>query len=178
LDVNDNGHVCGNVRMQGEYAGYGYDPWHDYFQKCRHLGSQRHTYDWTLANGVRAPINAPFNAQNPSVLTRIFAGAYAGVGGDSTYEYTIEGLAPGTYSCLAVGFRTNRSYNSTKKTATLGVYWNNPNNVSSGLYIPSALNDPAPSTITVAKGDNVQLDFKADVGFVNTWFYGIVPYIP
>jgi hypothetical protein len=124
---------------------------------------------WTLSNGVRAPINAPFNSQNPFVINRI--------AGDSIYEYSID-VDPGTYSALAVGFRTNRSYSATKKTATLGVYWNHPDSVSSGLYIPSALNDPAPSPITVAKGDNVQLDFKANFGFVTTWFYGIVPYIP
>lgn len=124
---------------------------------------------WTLSGGVRAPINAPFNAQNPVILSR--------VAGDSTYEYSIE-VDPGTYSALAVGFRTNRSYNSTKKSATLGVYWNQPDSVSSGLLIPMALNDPAPSAITVAKGDDVTLDIKADFGFVNTWFFGIVPFIP
>ena len=112
--------------------------------------------------GVVVPGGAPFNAQNPFILTR--------VAGDSTYEYEIE-VDPGTYSALAVGFRTDRNVASDKKTATLGVYWNMPNQVSHGIAIPmSPFNYPAPVAITVAKGDNSELNFVADFGFVNMWF--------
>lgn len=119
---------------------------------------------WAEAGGVRVPMNAPFNAQNPVIFTR--------VAGDSTYEYSIE-VEPGTYSALAVGFRTNRNVPADQKTATLGVYWNNANQVSSGLLLPFPplnLNDPAPAAITVAKGDHVELNFVANFGFVNQWF--------
>lgn len=119
---------------------------------------------WIEAGGVRTPQGAPYNAQNPVILTR--------VAGDSTYEYSIK-VEPGTYSALAVGFRTNRNVPADKKTATLGVYWNNPNQVSSGLLLPFPplnLTDPAPVAITVEKGDNLELNFVANFGFVNQWF--------
>ncbi|MBL7993883.1 hypothetical protein JNM05_00785 [bacterium] len=112
--------------------------------------------------GYVVPGGAPFNAQNPLILTRVAS--------DSTYEYSLE-VDPGTYSALAVGFRTNRNVSADMKTATLGVYWNMPNQVSHGITIPmSPFNYPAPVAITVAKGDDVALNFVADFGFVNMWF--------
>jgi hypothetical protein len=89
----------------------------------------------------------------------------AGISG-FTYSITVD---PGTYSALALGFRHNLISNPSKKTATLGVYWNHPNEVSHGIVILPYFNDPAPSVITVKKGDKVTLDFKADFGFVQVW---------
>lgn len=118
---------------------------------------------WTdVGGGMIVPGGAPFNALNPFILTR--------VDGDSTYEYEIE-VDPGTYSALAVGFRTNRNVSANNKTATLGVYWNHPDSISHGIVIPPYYNYPIPAAITVEKGDDVQLNFKADFGFVNSWFH-------
>ena len=119
--------------------------------------------------GGRFALGAPWNAQNPIVLTY--------VPGQSEYHYEIE-VDPGTYSALAVGFRHNAISDPSKKTATLGAHWGTPATTSSGLVIKvdigggqifTAINDPAPSVITVEKGDNVELNFRADFAFVLTW---------
>lgn len=123
---------------------------------------------WKNGPGGRVPYGAPYNANNPVVFTR--------AAGDSTYQYEIE-VEPGTYSALAVGFRTNRAVSSDKKTATLGVHWGMPDSVSHGIYIAPALpyfpgyDYPAPAAITVEAGDELTLNFKADFGFVNSWFH-------
>jgi hypothetical protein len=114
-------------------------------------------------------IGAPFNAQNPLVAT------YSP--GVNQLEYTLE-VDPGTYSALALGLRHNRITNPSLRTATLGVHWNTPNTTSHGVVIKAViggqintiLNYPAPSSITVEKGDNVEINFKADFGFVDTWY--------
>ncbi|MEO6132660.1 MAG: hypothetical protein ABIQ02_12490, partial [Saprospiraceae bacterium] len=120
--------------------------------------------------GGRFALGAPFNAQNPIVVN------YSpGING-FTYEMEVD---PGTYSALALGFRHNRITDPSKKTATLGVYWDHPNEVSHGIVlkvdvgggqIVTLFDEPAPKTITVAKGDNVTLNFKADFAFVEQWF--------
>jgi len=116
-------------------------------------------------------LGAPDNAQNPVVLTY--------VPGQTEYHYSIE-VDPGTYSALAVGFRHNAITDPSLKTATLGVHWNTPDTTSHGivLYLPVGpggsnvlvFNYPAPSAITVEKGDNVEINFKADFSFVNQWY--------
>ncbi len=113
-------------------------------------------------------LGAPSNAQNPVVLTY--------VPGQSQYNYEIE-VDPGTYSALAVGFRHNLITDASKKSATLGVHWNTPATTSHGIVVKGVVggqvityfNDPAPSSITVAKGDKVVLNFRADFAFVNVW---------
>ena len=117
-------------------------------------------------NGTFA-YGAPYNANNPLVLNVIQT--------DSIYEYSLE-VEPGTYSALAVGFRTNRNYDATKKTATLGVHWDHPDSVSYG-FVAGPYTYPVPSPITVDKGDDIQIDFKADYGFASTWFNYIAPYL-
>ena len=119
--------------------------------------------------GGRFALGAPFNAQNPFVLTY--------VPGKTEYDYEIE-VDPGTYSALAVGFRHNLITDASKKTATLGVHWGTPATTSSGLLIKmdvgggqiiNIIDDPAPSIITVEKGDNVEYNFNADFAFVLQW---------
>jgi hypothetical protein len=120
--------------------------------------------------GGRFALGAPYNAQDPVVLTY--------VPGKTTYDYSIE-VDPGTYSALAVGFRHDFIADPSLRTATLGVHWDNPNTVSSGIVLKvdvgggqiiTLFNDPAPSVITVEAGDELDIDFKADFGFVNEWF--------
>jgi hypothetical protein len=91
------------------------------------------------------------------------------------YELVVQ---PGTYSALAIGFRNNSVSDPTFKTATLGVAWDNPTEVSHGILLKvgppggpytTILDDPAPSIITLAKGDNVEINFRADFGFVLVW---------
>lgn len=114
-------------------------------------------------------IGAPSNAQNPIILTY--------VPGQTEYHYELE-VDPGTYSALALGFRHDFVTNPSLKTATLGVHWNTPATVSHGVVIKMniggqivpILNYPAPASITVAKGDVVELDFRADFDFVNVWY--------
>lgn len=117
----------------------------------------------------RFAVGAPYNAQDPVILTY--------VPGQTEYHYSIE-VEPGTYSALAVGFRHNGIADPSLKTATLGVYWNNPLQVSHGIVIavPAGPSDitlfdyPAPTSLTVEAGDELELDFKADFGFVNQWY--------
>ena len=99
------------------------------------------------------------------------------VPGQSTYPYSLT-VQPGTYSALALGFRHDFISNPSTRTATLGVHWDNPTDVSYGLVINvpagpgqfiSIINEPAPSVITVAAGDELDIDFTADLGFVNVW---------
>ena len=99
------------------------------------------------------------------------------VPGDSTYTYSFE-VEPGTYSALALGFRHDFVTDPSKRSATLGVHWNNATEVSHGIVINvpagpgqfiSIINEPAPSVITVDAGDDVEIDFTADLGFVNVW---------
>lgn len=121
--------------------------------------------------GGRYPLGAPYNSQNPFVLTY--------VPGQTQYHYELE-VEPGTYSALAVGLRNNRISDPSLKTATLGVDWNNPDTVSHGIVlkvdvgggqIMTIFNDPAPSVLTLAKGDDVEINFKADFAFVLAWFH-------
>lgn len=119
--------------------------------------------------GGRFAIGAPYNAQNPVVLTF--------VPGQTQYNYSIE-VEPGTYSALAVGFRHDFITDPSLRSATLGVYWDNPNSVSHGIVLKANIggqvitlyNEPAPVPITVEAGDNLDIDFRADFGFVNEWY--------
>jgi len=118
--------------------------------------------------GGRFALGAPYNAQNPIVVT------YSpGVTG---FTYVME-VDPDTYSALALGFRHNRITDPSTRTATLGVYWDHPNEVSHGIVIkpaigaPPIFDEPAPSIITLAKGDDIQINFKSDFDFVNQWYH-------
>lgn len=120
--------------------------------------------------GGRFALGAPSNAQNPVILTY--------VPGKTTYDYSIE-VDPGTYSALAVGFRHDRITDPSTRTATLGVHWDTPNAVSHGIILKidvgggqiiTLFNEPAPTPITVEAGDELDIDFKADFGFVNEWY--------
>lgn len=115
--------------------------------------------------GGRFALGAPAN--EPFVINL--------VPGQTQYNYSIE-VDPGTYSALAVGFRHDFITNPSLRTATLGVHWDNPNTVSHGIVIrlsvggPNIINEPAPTPITVEAGDELDIDFKADLGFVEQWF--------
>lgn len=120
--------------------------------------------------GGRFAIGAPYNSQNPVIFDY--------VPGQSTYEYEIE-VEPGTYSAVAVGFRHDFITDASLRTATLGVHWDNPNQVSHGVVlkvpIPGGMiipvfDFPAPSTITVISGEQKTINFSADFGFVNQWY--------
>jgi hypothetical protein len=106
-------------------------------------------------------IGAPVNAQDPFVIP------YEQGTTSVHYELTV---SPGTYSALALGFRHDLVTDPSKKTATLGVHWGNANEVSHGIVIAPFFNEPAPETITVEAGDNVEINFKADFGFVDIWY--------
>jgi len=116
-------------------------------------------------------IGAPYNSQNPLVLEY--------VPGKTVYEYEIE-LEPGTYSALALGFRHDRVVDPSRKTATLGVHWGNPDAVSHGVVIkiPAGppgtfvpiFNFPAPLSFDIAADEEKEINFKADFNFVNVWY--------
>jgi len=93
-------------------------------------------------------------------------------------QYEIE-VDPGTYSALATGFRHDFVTDPTRRTATLGVHWNNPTQVSHGVVIKvdvgggniiPVLNFPPPEPITVMVGDEITINITADFGFVEQWF--------
>lgn len=118
--------------------------------------------------GGRFALGAPSNAQNPTILTYT-------QGTTLQYDYTLE-VDPGTYSALAVGFRHDNITDPSRRTATLGVHFDNPNDVSYGIVIrpaigaPNIFNEPAPSTIILEKGDDVTINFKADFAIVPLWY--------
>lgn len=115
-------------------------------------------------------VGAPYNSQNPIILTY--------EPGKTQYTYELE-LEPGTYSALALGFRHNTVNDPSKKTATLGVHWGNPNETSHGIVIrfraaPGVIvtvyDYPAPLTFDIAEGEEKVINFKADFDFVNQWY--------
>ena len=115
-------------------------------------------------------LGAPFNSQNPLILEY--------EAGKTEYDYELE-VDPGTYSALAVGFRHNFVNDASRRTATLGVHHNNPGTVSHGVVIKADVgggtivpifNYPAPVSFTVADGETLELDFKADFSFVTQWY--------
>jgi hypothetical protein len=114
-------------------------------------------------------VGAPYNSQNPLIVS------YSP--GQNIIEYSME-LEAGTYSALALGFRHDGVQDPSLKTATLGVHWGNPGTVSHGVVIriqagPMVIpifNEPPPATITIAEGEEVELNFKADFDFVNEWY--------
>jgi hypothetical protein len=117
--------------------------------------------------GGRFALGAPVNAQNPIILEY--------QPGVTQYNYSIT-LDPGEYSALALGFRHDNIIDPTKRTATLGVHFGNPNEVSHGIVIrpaigaPNIFNEPAPSTIILEKGDDVTINFRADFGIIPLWY--------
>lgn len=114
-------------------------------------------------------VGAPYNSQNPVVLTYN--------AGQNTYDYEIE-LEPGIYSALALGFRHDGVNDPSLKTATLGVHWDNPNEVSHGVVIRvqagpmviSVFDEPAPTAITIGAEEELELNFTADFNIVNEWY--------
>jgi hypothetical protein len=115
-------------------------------------------------------VGAPFNSQNPYVLE------YSP--GQSQYTYEIE-LDPGTYSAVAVGFRHDFVQDPSRRSATLGVYWNDPTMVSHGIVLRVSAGGgmivpiyhyPEPSEFTIGEGKQLELNFRADFGFVNEWY--------
>ncbi len=106
-------------------------------------------------------VGAPYNSQNPVILEY--------KAGQTKYDYEIE-VEPGTYSALAIGFRHDGVTDPSLKTATLGAYWGNETTVSHGIVIAPYFNYPAPSTITIKAEEQLELNFKADFGFVNLWY--------
>jgi hypothetical protein len=115
-------------------------------------------------------IGAPYNSQNPLVLD------YSTGANQFAYEIILD---PGTYSALALGFRHDLVMDASRRTATLGVHWGNENTVSHGIVIRVDIGGgmiipifdfPAPSEIVLEAGDEVEINFKADFGFVEDWF--------
>ncbi|MBK8563304.1 MAG: hypothetical protein IPN76_08140 [Saprospiraceae bacterium] len=114
-------------------------------------------------------VGAPYNSQNPVILEY--------KAGQTEYDYEIE-VEPGTYSALAIGFRHDGVTDPSLKTATLGCHWGNETTVSHGIVIkiqagPSVMtifDEPAPSTITIKDKEELELNFKADFGFVEQWY--------
>ena len=113
----------------------------------------------------------PVNAQNPLVLE------YEDGRTQYEFEFTLSDMSgPVEFSALAVGFRHDFIPDATLRTATLGVYWNNEDEVSHGIVIkpaigaPPIFDYPAPETFVLRPGDNLELNFIADFGFVEEWY--------
>jgi hypothetical protein len=113
-----------------------------------------------------------------AISAPVYDTTFAFVAGTTQLHYELE-VPPGTYSALALGFRHDFISDPNLRTATLGVHWDHPTEVSHGIVIKvdigggqiiTVINDPAPSVITVEKGDNVTINFRADFGFVEQWF--------
>ncbi len=121
-----------------------------------------------VPGGVFA-LGAPYNAQNPIVVD------YQ----DNLASFSVDiEVEPGTYSALAVGFRHLSLTDASRRTATLGVHHGNPSQVSHGVQIRvdaggtfmTVLDYPPPAAITVAAGDEREINFVADFSFLPVWF--------
>ncbi len=111
------------------------------------------------------PQGPPQNPNNPVTLVRN--------GNQTRYDYKIEGLPAGTYSAIAVGWRhPDESLPAERRSAVLGVYIGNTNEVSTGLEIPgSPFQDRLPMTVTLSKGENkTGLDIRADFAKLALFF--------
>jgi hypothetical protein len=115
-------------------------------------------------------VGAPYNSQNPIILEY--------QAGKTEYQYELE-LEPGAYSALALGFRHTFVNDPSRKTATLGVHWNNPGQVSHGVVIKvnvgggmivPVFNYPAPAVFEISEGEEKEINFKADFDFVKNWY--------
>lgn len=119
--------------------------------------------------GSTAAWGAPYNSQNPPIFTF--------EEGKTTYEYELE-VEAGTYSALALGFRHDGVTDSSLKTATLGCHHGVESETSHGVVIRiqtgptiTTIHDyPAPSSITIEEGEDLELNFRADFDFVNHWY--------
>lgn len=120
--------------------------------------------------GGTSPVGAPYNSQNPVVLNY--------EPGKNSFTYEIE-LEPGTYSALAIGFNHYFITDSNRSTASLGVHWNNPSQVSHGVIIKidvgggnivPIFNETPPTEFTINEGDALEIDFAADFEFVLDWY--------
>jgi hypothetical protein len=121
--------------------------------------------------GGRYPVGAPYNSQDPFVLDY--------VSGQTTYAYELE-VEPGTYSALACGFYKNDVSDANRRTAPIGVHWDNPTQVSYGVVIKvdvgggvivPVVTGAAPQQLTLVAGDELQVDFSADFSLVNSWYH-------
>lgn len=108
------------------------------------------------------PLGPPQNFNDPLILTKNSS--------QTQYTYTVEGLPEGDYSALAAGWRRPNSQNfpGSQRTATIGVHWGNSSTTSMGVTVPgTALNDPAPSVISLRRGEDItDLNFRADFRWV------------
>jgi hypothetical protein len=100
------------------------------------------------------------------------------VPGQTEYHYELE-VEPGTYSALAIGLRHHTIVDPSLRTATLGVHWGTPAEVSHGIVLKADVgggqiitifDEPAPVEITVQRGDEREINFKADFAFVEAWY--------
>jgi len=116
------------------------------------------------------PVGAPYNSQDPFVLT------YNPL--STSYDYELE-VEPGIYSVLAVGFRKDDVSDPNRRTAPMGVHWNNPDTKSYGIVlkvdvgggnIVTIFDDPAPETLDLKAGDDLTINFKADFSIVPAWY--------
>ena len=116
------------------------------------------------------PVGAPYNSQNPVVLEY--------EPGKTAFNYDIE-IEPGTYSALAVGFNHYFITDSNLSTASLGVHWNNPGQVSHGVVIKIDMgggnlipifNETPPTAFTISEGEELEINFIADFSFVQRWY--------
>jgi hypothetical protein len=130
--------------------------------------------DETFGPGVPGgtfAVGAPVNSQNPIVFD------YEAGRTEYGFEITITNMSgPVTFSALAVGFRHDFVQDASRRSATLGVHWSDPTAVSHGIVIKPAIGSnpifdyPAPVNITLAPGDNQEINFKADFSFVEEWY--------
>lgn len=99
--------------------------------------------------------------------------------GVSQYEFEIEIQdleEPVTFSAITVGIRHDFITDPTLRSATLGVWYDNEDEVSHGIVIkpaigaPPVFDYPEPKSFTVEPGDELELNFKADWSFVEEWY--------
>jgi len=114
-------------------------------------------------------LGAPSNSQNPLILE------YSADANQATFELELD---PGTYSALALGFRHNSITDPSLRTATLGVHWSMPTEVSYGIVIQANIggnvvkifDEEAPTEFTVEAGDEKTINFTADFGILPLWY--------
>ncbi len=79
-----------------------------------------------------------------------------------TYNYTLEGLDPGDYAAIFVGWRDPANPSGAK---LLGMHWIYVDSL--GIAVSGLPKAPGPTTISVDAGDNItNLDIEADLGLI------------
>ena len=121
--------------------------------------------------GGRFALGAPVNAQNPIILN-LFSRC------DTVSLYDDTGTRDLFSTCTWIQARPyhrsfkedSNAWRSLEQPQRRQSWCSHQGRISAVVRSSPSSNEPAPSVITLEKGDNLNIDFKADFGFVEEWY--------